>query len=122
MPEIDDVRHHLDRFGRLRDVDHIVLPSLTREELFSLGDRPAFGESADPSTVSVHPDVRLVLAVRSEPAFLSLIGLRGRPEPLVRAYGFLDERAQVAPCCSSVPSSPASATSSSAPRRTPPWR
>ena len=130
MSEISDVRHLLDHFGRLRDVDHIDLQALTREELFSLGDRPAFGDSADlawwgslaaparadieasaqrglvgrrlvqpgvdPSTISVHPDLRLVLAMRSEPAFLSVIGLRGRPEPLVRAYGVLGEHAEVA--------------------------
>ena len=114
---------------RLDGVDHVDLPTLTREELLSLGDLPAFGDAddlawwgglssetrdevaagaqrgllgrrligpdADPTRVRVDPDLQVTLAIRSAPAFLTVVGVPGRPTPSVRALGVLDEHGAV---------------------------
>lgn len=119
-------------FDEFADRPFVAYPSLTRDELFALGDSPLFVDtddaawwgglaedtrpevlasaqrgllarglvdidSTDNARLDVSSRLRILLALRAAPAFVTLVGNYRHPSPILRCYGVLgpDERVAV---------------------------
>ncbi len=90
----------------LRDIEDLTwwsdLDERTRTEVSATAQRGLLArglvalDPAGATRIDVTPRVRTVLALRSAPAFVTLVGNVGRPSPTLRCYGVLGPEQRVA--------------------------